>query len=271
MRQKSILAPFKLEGIGLHTGESTSIIVYPAPANHGIVFSNKSKYIPFIRKNMPTPELATSLQKGKISISTIEHLMACFYAFNINNLLIDVDGPEIPIMDGSSSEFFKKIAESGVIEYCEIQEPIHIKESIMVSDGGQYIEILPAKETTINFKIDFDHSLIGIQSYSFKFNSTNFVEEIMEARTFGFYDDFEKLKANGFAKGASLDNAIVLSDNGVMNAKGLRYHDEFVRHKILDLIGDLSVLGRPLVGKINAYKSGHKLNAELVKKIQELT
>ena len=271
MRQKTLLSSFKLDGIGLHTGEQTSIIVYPSAPNTGIIFSKNSNYIPFSSKYMPTPELASSLKKDNISISTFEHLMAIFYALNIDNLLIDVKGSEIPIMDGSSLEFYNKIAEVGVIEYCEIQEAIHIKEPLMVRDGNSYIEILPAKETTINFRIDFDHPFIQSQKYDFKFTSQNFINEIMRARTFGFYDDFETLKSNNLARGASLDNAIVLTDTGILNSDGLRYSDEFVRHKILDLVGDFSVLSRPIIGKINAYRSGHKLNALMVRKIQELT
>ena len=253
-----------IDGIGLHSGEHVDVTITPN-SNHGIRFSSNS--IP-VTKTVNSTELSTSIGTDN-KISTIEHFMSLLYALEIFNVDIDVVGGEMPILDGSSIEIYNKMLKQNfMVDVSDNPPPIIITQDLKVIEGDSYIKISPCKRTEINFIIDFGHPLIGKQEYNFVLTPETYINEIAPARTFGFYREYEYLKSMGYVKGGSLSNVIVLTDDGIMNVDGLRYPDEFVRHKILDLIGDFSLLERPFLGKIEAYKSGHTLNNEMVELIK---
>lgn len=269
IKDRTIKESFKLSGIGLHSGEMINMTVSPGFPELGIQFYRNGKLIPFISENVVNPILATTIRDNNVSISTVEHFLSVVYALNINNLIIEVDGPELPVLDGSALRFYEQIAKVGIYEFSTFQNTIYLHEEIHVEDEDSSITILPADDLLIRFDIDFDHPVIGKQRYILEMSESNYINNIAAARTFGFIKDVELMKSQGLALGGSLDNAIILTKHGVLNPEGLRYPDEFVRHKILDMIGDLSFLQQPLTGHILAKKSGHKLNNELVKKIQK--
>jgi len=269
MKRATVANKVTIEGIGLHSGESVSMVIHPAPVHSGITFFRHGEWISFISNNIHESKLATVLGTEPNTISTTEHFMSLVYALGITDLNIEVFGSELPILDGSAIKFYEKIMEVGLFLYDVDQEYILIKEDLMVRDGDAYIKIIPSPEAIIRFRINFDHPLIGDQNFELKFTSSSFVHHIASARTFGFMKDYERLKAAGYARGATLENIIVLDDEKILNESGLRFDYEFVRHKILDLVGDLSLLGRPFLGKIEANLSGHALNLEIVKKIQK--
>jgi len=253
-----------IDGIGLHSGKTVGVTLIPN-SNHGIRFFKNS--IP-VTKNVNSTELSTSIGTDN-KISTIEHFMSLLYALEMFNVDIDVVGNEMPILDGSSIEIYNKMLEQDFIVDCSNNPPpIVITQDLKVTKGNSYIKISPCERTEIDFIIDFDHPLIGEQKYNFVLTPETYINEIAPARTFGFYREYEYLKSIGYVKGGSLSNVVVLTDDGIMNVNGLRFPDEFVRHKILDLIGDFSLLERPFIGKIEAYKSGHTLNNEMVELIK---
>lgn len=244
----------------------------PAPADQGIVFVRTDlpdrPEIPARLENVHGSIQATSLAAGGASVGTVEHILAALAGSGVDNLTVEVGGPELPIMDGSAAPFLLMINAVGTRPLDKPRSCIRIKKPIRVSNGERTIEIRPSDKSEISCSIEFDHPLLQVQEMSVELTPSTFGREISRARTFGFLDDVEKMRRAGLALGGSLDNSIVLDRFKVLNAGGLRFEDEFVRHKILDMIGDLALLGKPVLGHIKAFKTGHNLNHRLVKEIQ---
>jgi UDP-3-O-[3-hydroxymyristoyl] N-acetylglucosamine deacetylase len=267
-RQRTLKHEIGCTGIGLHTGEKIRINIKPAPCGSGIHFvrTDLSGH-PMLKahfNNVLDTTLATSIGSNGCRVSTIEHLMAAFYGLGIDNAVVELDGPEVPIMDGSSAPFVFLLKSAGIKEQKEPKRFIVIKKAFKIDDGNRSICVYPSKELKITYTIDFQHPLLRNQEYELHFSGGDFVREISRARTFGFLRDVETLKANGLAKGGSLDNAVVIDDFRIINEDGLRFKDEFVRHKILDFIGDLSLLQSPIIGRFVIKKSGHFLNQQML-------
>jgi len=267
--QRTISKPVTCSGIGVHSAKKVNITIKPAPINHGIKF---------IRKDLPDcpsisatynmvvdTSLATVIGYNGFIVSTIEHLMSCFSGLSIDNALVEMDSYEIPIMDGSAGPFTSLIKSAGTIEQDGLKYFFVIKKPIKLSKDGRSIAIYPMNRFKISYIIDYDHPLIQKQSYSIELNEQTFEHEISCARTFGFLDEYEYLKRYGLSQGCSLENVIVIGKNKILNSDGLRFKDEFVRHKILDCIGDLSLVGMPILGHVVAKKSGHAFNHALLK------
>ncbi|NIA09077.1 MAG: UDP-3-O-acyl-N-acetylglucosamine deacetylase [Nitrospiraceae bacterium] len=258
-------------GIGLHTGEKVYLKVNPSPANTGIRFVRSDlsprQAIPARADYVVDTNFATTIGTKKGSISTVEHLMAALSGAGIDNALVEIDGPEVPAMDGSAAPFLSLFQEVGLKTQTETRRYIEFLEPMAVSKGDKSLVIEPCKNFKVSFKIEFDHPLIAKQKFSGKITPQTFERRISKARTFGFLKELDFLKKNGLARGGSLENAIVLGDTSIFNEGGLRFSDEFVCHKVLDLIGDLYLLGAPILGKVKAVKSGHALHHLLVQKI----
>ena len=271
MKQRTIGKRVELVGIGLHKGVPVKMILEPLEANSGIVFyrSDLGVTIPMSPQNIGNTMMATVLSKGGAKISTIEHLLSAIYAYGIDNLKISVDNEEIPIMDGSAIGYCMLLDEGGIKELNANKKIMAIKKPIEVQDGEKFVRIEPSERTVFDFKIKFNHPVIKEQGYKFIFSKQRYKEEIARARTFGFLQDVNKLRAQGLGLGGNLGNCIVLDENGILNKEGLRYKEEFVRHKILDAIGDMAILGMPLLGSYVSFAGSHKLNSLLTKKILE--
>ncbi len=269
--QRTLFNSISCTGIGLHSGEKVSMTIRPASPDTGIRF---------IRKDLPGRHLIKAHSDSVINttmctvignngnhVSTIEHLMGAFFGFGIDNALVEIDGPEVPIMDGSAAPFIYLLKSSGIKEQKKPKEFIVIKKTLNIREGNRSITIKPSKGLKISFTIDFHHPLISDQQFDFSFSGKEFIDEISRARTFGFLKDIEMLREAGLAKGGSLDNAIVIDDFRVLNEDGLRYPNEFVRHKILDFLGDIAVMGTPIIGHFIINKSGHSLNHAMLRKL----
>ncbi len=271
--QKTIDKTTTISGIGLHSGARIDMKLRPATENTGIIFhrldSERVIDIKACAENVVDTRLATVIGRDGVSVSTIEHFMAALAALGIDNLHIDINGPEVPVLDGSAAPFIREIQQAGVRTLHSSRKFIAIRKPLEIIEGEKRINIIPSRFFRISFDIAFDHPAISVQHYSMKFTTENFCKEVASARTFGFLHEVEYLKANGLARGGSLENAVVIDDNGVMNPEGLRFQNEFVRHKVLDSFGDFSLLGSPLLGHIRAFKAGHDLNAKMVRKIKE--
>jgi UDP-3-O-[3-hydroxymyristoyl] N-acetylglucosamine deacetylase len=269
--QQTINSPIRCCGIGLHTGQEVNLTMKPAEADSGIRFVRVdlpgNPVIEAKDSQVVDTRLATSLGLNGYRIYTVEHLLSALAGLGIDNADIELDSSEVPIMDGSAAQFTSLLAGAGFKAQENRKKFLRIKRPVTVQEGDKYIHLFPYNAFKISYTIEFDHPLLQNQSYTLVVRNKTFTEEISRARTFGFLKDVETLKQNGFAKGGSLDNAVVIDTSGVLNQEGLRYEDEFVRHKILDLIGDLSLVGRPLLGHIMAYKSGHTLNWALIRKL----
>ena len=270
--QKTIKNDFYLEGVGLHSGKNVRIHFVPRGEGDGIIFQRVDKQALPILTNIEAisdANFATIIGTNGTSISTTEHLLAAIVGLGIDNLLIEVDGPEIPIMDGSSLIFVEALIDAGIQplnsekSYVEISKPLSVKEE------DRWITLYPYDGLRVTFTIDYPHPLIGKQRLSLEINPENFRKEIAFARTFGFKKDLANFYAMGLAQGGTLKNAVVLDETHVINPEGLRARDEFVRHKILDLLGDIALLGNPLRGHIVAYKSGHALHHKMVHALME--
>jgi len=272
-KQRTLMNEVGCTGIGLHTGEKVKINLRPAPANSGIKFVRTDlKGHPEVEvrfDNVFDTTLATTIGTNGCKVSTIEHLMAAFFGLGIDNAVVELDGPEVPIMDGSAAPFVFLIKSGDVREQKSPKQFIVIKKPFKVDDGNRSVSIYPSKELKITYMIDFQHPLLRNQEYELTFSGRDFVREISTARTFGFMKDVETLKKNGFARGGSLDNAVVIDDFRIINEDGLRFDDEFVRHKILDFIGDISIVGSPIIGHFVVKKSGHFLNQHMLRKLME--
>jgi len=260
-----------ISGIGLHSGERINMTLRPAEAGTGVVFhrlvGTQTVTIPARSENVVDTRLATVLGRGEVRISTVEHLLATLSAYGIDNLHIDIDGPEVPVMDGSAAPFASLIETAGLRKLKKSRIYLAIRQPVTVSDGEKRVNIIPSRFFRMTYDIAFEHPCISLQQRSLKVTAETFRRELASARTFGFLHDVERLKAIGLARGGSLDNAIVIDDQRILNPEGLRFPDEFVRHKILDAIGDLSLIGYPLLGHVRAYKAGHDINHRLVEKI----
>ncbi|MBI5644429.1 MAG: UDP-3-O-acyl-N-acetylglucosamine deacetylase [Deltaproteobacteria bacterium] len=271
--QNTLRNKIEFSGIGLHTGHEINVKILPAKEDTGIVFIRKdvpsSPFIKAAAENVVATNYATTIGKRGVAVSTIEHLMAAFYGLGVDNAVVEIDGPEVPIMDGSASHFIDMIETSGLKQLESLKKYLVIKEPIKVADRDKYVIISPSEdnEFIVDYSIDFAHPFLTKQSFSGLFSGDVFRDGVGRARTFGFLRDLEMLRKNGLAKGGSLDNAIVISDTEILNEEGLRYPDEFVRHKVLDLMGDISLVGAPVIGQIKAHRSGHELNHRLVQEI----
>ena len=271
--QKTLKNSTTISGIGLHSGARINLRLRPATANTGIIFhrsdGGRTVDIKALAENVVDTRMATVLGHDGLNVSTVEHFMAALAACGIDNLHVDIDGPEVPILDGSAAPFIREFQQIGITTLNASRRFVAIRKPLEIIEGEKRISIIPSRFFRITFDIAFEHSAISVQQHSMKFTTENFCKEIAPARTFGFLEEVEHLKANGLARGGSLENAVVIDNLGVMNPEGLRFHDEFVRHKILDSFGDFSLLGAPLLGHIRAFKAGHDLNAKLVRKILE--
>jgi UDP-3-O-[3-hydroxymyristoyl] N-acetylglucosamine deacetylase len=269
--QRTLKKPVYFEGVGLHSGEKVNLTINPAPANYGINFKRIDLPAhPMIKAHfnrVVDTSLATVIGEdgdGCI-VSTIEHIMACLAGLSIDNVIIEIDSHETPIMDGSAALFTQKIKAAGVVSQDAPRMYFAIKKPIILERDGKSVKLYPATNFKITCTIEFDHPVIGNQTFSIDLSEKSFEEEIAQARTFGFLHEVEYMKFYGLAKGGTLENAVVIDENGVMNENGLRFADEFVRHKILDCIGDFSLLGMPIIGHVVLYKSGHLFNHEFLK------
>jgi UDP-3-O-[3-hydroxymyristoyl] N-acetylglucosamine deacetylase len=267
--QRTIKNEVSFEGIGLHTGKLARVTLKPAARDAGIVFirSDKPMVIKAYVGSVIDTAFATTIGHNGIKIRTIEHLMAALAGLGIDNVYIEVNGPEIPILDGSSTEFISIILRAGIAKQGKKRPYLRIKRPFAFEDGHSKIVAFPYKGCRITYRISFSHHGIGEQKISLDISEESFAREIAPARTFGFLKDIEYLRTNGLAKGGSLENAIILGENGILNSTGLRFPDEFVRHKVLDSIGDFSLLGFPIYGHIIASKSGHSSNVKFLKKL----
>ncbi len=267
MLQKTIKKTTSVKGVSLHSGKIATIELIPASVGTGIVFLCNGKQIKATWDNVVDTSMATTLGDGVLKIATVEHLLSAVAGLEISNLFVSVDGPEIPIMDGSAASFIYMIQEAGIRSQGVPRKTIRIKSKIDVKEDGRWAAFVPCNHKRITYAISFSHPKIGFQKLSLRVSRQKYVKEISRARTFGFLRDMEYLKAHNLALGGSLDNAIVLDDYRIMNEDGLRYPDEFVRHKMLDAVGDVSLAGVDVIGHYIAYKSGHTLNNRLLKKL----
>ena len=268
--QQTLTRPVQCSGLGLHSGRKVTLAIKPAPVNHGIRFVRIDiPHKPVISahfRNVIDTSLATTLGEDGVIVSTIEHLMAAFAGLHVDNALVEMDAYEAPIMDGSAGPFASMLKEAGIRAQSGKRFFFIVKEAIEIVDEDKKVGLYPSECPRVTCTIDFDHPLLRNQSYSISLDNGHFEKEISRARTFGFLHEVEYLKRNGFARGGSLENAVVIGKDRILNPEGLRYTNEFVRHKILDCVGDLSLLGMPIMGHIVAHKSGHALNHALLKK-----
>jgi len=269
MQQRTIKKPVEVVGIGLHKGEPIKLRLEPLSADAGIIFYREdlAMSIPLSPDSVIDTRMATVIGSEKGYISTIEHFLSAIYAYGIDNLRVVVDGNEMPIMDGSSISFCLLLDEAGVEELDVPKKIIRVKKAIEVQDGDKFVRLLPHDSATFDFRIKFDHPVIGEQSESFEFSTHNFVEEIARARTFGFAKDIQYLQSQNLALGATLQNAIGLDDHQVLNPEGLRFDNEFARHKILDAMGDMMVSGHNILAKYESFAGSHNLNYQLTSKL----
>ena len=269
MKQRTIKKTIEGVGIGLHKGEPIHFSLNPLDENSGIVFyrTDTRTYIEAKPENVVDTTMATVIGSNGNNISTIEHLLSAIYAFGIDNILIKIDASEAPVMDGSSASFCMMLNEIGL----QIQEAnkriMIINKEVQIKDGDKFVKLSPNVNQSYHFQINFNHPTIGFQEHKFDFSKQLYIDEISRARTFGFLKDVQMLRSRNLALGASLENAIVLDSNSIINNEGLRYNNEFVRHKILDAIGDLALLGMPYLGKYESFAGSHNLNHLLTKEI----
>ena len=273
IRQRTLKNVIKATGITLHGGERAEITLRPAPVNTGIIFRrvdlNPIVDIPARAENVGDTTLSTTIMKGNVRVATVEHLLSAFAGLGIDNAYVDVTASEIPIMDGSAGPFVFLIQSAGIEEQSAPKRFIRIKRKLKITDGDKWACFEPFNGFKVNFTIDFDHPLFksDTKTATLDFSSLSYVKEVSRARTFGFMAEFEKLRTLNLARGASLDNAIAIDDFRVLNEDGLRYENEFVKHKILDAVGDLYLLGSSLVGAFSGYKSGHALNNKILREL----
>ncbi len=271
IKQRTLKNTIKATGIGLHTGEKIYLTLRPAPTDTGIIFRrvdlDEPVEIPARPENVGSTTLSTTLEKDGVRISTVEHLLSAFAGLGIDNVYVELSASEVPIMDGSAGPFVFLIQSAGIDEQNAPKRFIRIKRSVVVEEEDKWVRFDPFDGFKVSFTIDFNHPAIRSrnQQVVMDFSTTSFVKEVSRARTFGFMSELEHLQANNLALGGSPDNAIVLDDYRILNEDGLRYEDEFVKHKILDAIGDLYLMGHSLIGAYSAYKSGHALNNRLLR------
>ncbi len=275
IKQRTIHNSISATGVGLHSGEHVFMRLLPAPPNNGIVFRridvDPVVSIPAMAKNVTNTMMSTTLGKDGCTVSTVEHLISALAGMGIDNIYVDLDHSEIPIMDGSAWPFIFLIQSAGIREQNANKKFMCITKTISVQQDDKYASFCPSNRLEISFTINFDHPAFTeeVLSVDINFSTISFVKEICRARTFGFLKDVDKLKRQGLAKGGSIDNSIVLDTTKIVNKEIMRYKNEFVKHKILDAVGDLYLLGGTVIGKYQAYKSGHALNNNLLLKLME--
>lgn len=277
IQQRTLKNVIRATGVGLHTGKKIYLTLRPAPVDSGVIFRRVDLDPPLEIKaspeNVGDTSLSTTLVSEGVRISTVEHLLSAMAGLGIDNAYVDVSAPEVPIMDGSAGPFIFLVQSSGIVEQNAAKRFIRITRSVKVKEGDKWARFDPFDGFKVGFMIDFDHPVFkaGPQKAELDFSTTSFVKEISRSRTFGFMRDFEALRSRNLALGGSLDNSIAVDDHRILNEDGLRYEDEFVKHKILDAIGDLYLLGHSLIGAFSGYKSGHALNNKLLRKLVEDT
>jgi UDP-3-O-[3-hydroxymyristoyl] N-acetylglucosamine deacetylase len=266
--QQTLKDKLEFSGVGLHSGKTITMTIRPAEAETGIVFHRVDLSPPVsieaIAANVVNTRLSTTIGKEGAAVSTIEHLMAALYGCGIDNAHIDIDGQEVPIMDGSAAPFVTALQDAGTKILSRPRKYLVVKKAVTIVDGDKKITISPSSYFRISFDMRFNHPVVSNQFKSMKFEEDTFGTEYASARTFGFLAEVETLKANGLARGGSLENAVVIGDEGILNEEGLRFEDEFVRHKILDSTGDFYLAGYRILGHVKAFKSGHDLNHKAV-------
>ena len=269
--QRTLKKEIFCSSIGLHTGRKVNMKIKPAPADNGIIFVRKdlpdAKPIAADFKMVCDTTLATTIGYEGVTVSTVEHLMSAFSGMGLDNAVVEIDSFEVPIMDGSSRPFVNMLKQVGTRPQGKFKKMLVIKKPVSIKEGEGSAMLLPSDEFKITYDIDFAHRVIGRQSYSFIFSDKNYEDSICSARTFGFLKEVEFLQARGLGLGGSLDNAIILDDEKIINKEGLRMPDEFIKHKILDAMGDLFLLGMPIIGHFVAHKSGHRLNNLLLREL----
>jgi UDP-3-O-[3-hydroxymyristoyl] N-acetylglucosamine deacetylase len=269
LKQRTLKTLIKTTGVGLHTGARVELTLRPAPADTGIVFHRvdlpQAVALPADARNVGDTRLSSSLEKDGAKVSTVEHLMSALAGLGIDNLHVDVAGPELPIMDGSAGPFVFLLQSAGIVEQAAPKRYLRIKAPVEVKHGDKWARFDPHHGFVLDFTIDFPHPVFGSESRRvvIDFAEHSYTKEVSRARTFAFMQDVENMRAAGLALGGSLQNAIVLDETRILNSEGLRYDNEFAKHKVLDAIGDLYLLGHPLIGKYTAFKSGHALNNAL--------
>lgn len=274
INQRTLKNKVIFSGIGIHNGKAVTMSVEPAEINTGIVFERldiKNKnIIEASIKNIDNSSLCSKItNKFGISVSTIEHLMAALHGLCIDNAKIKINSPELPAMDGSSDEYTKRLIKSGTIEQDVGKKYLKLLKKVSVYDNNRYISITPAEELSINIEINYPNTIIGNDKFIYKHSTFNFINEISRARTFALAEDINKMRTLGLALGGTLNNAVVVDKYNILNESGLRFDNEFIKHKILDCIGDFYLIGMPILGKIECYAPGHKLNHKFIKKILE--
>jgi len=273
LRQRSLKTKIRATGIGLHSGQKVYMTLRPAPVNTGIVFRRVDLEspvdLPASSELVGDTMLGTTLEKDGVKIATIEHLMAAFAGLGVDNAFVDLSAAEVPIMDGSAGPFVFLIQSAGIEEQNAPKRMLRIKETVRVEEGDKWAQFEPHDGYQLNFTIDFDHPVFKKlpRTATIDFSSAAFLREISRARTFGFMSDIEVLRERNLTLGGTMDNAIVMDDYRILNEDGLRYHDEFVKHKILDALGDLYLCGHALIGKFTGYKAGHAMNVALVREL----
>ncbi|MCD6223559.1 MAG: UDP-3-O-acyl-N-acetylglucosamine deacetylase [Deltaproteobacteria bacterium] len=272
-KQQTIRHEVEITGIGLHCGKKVNMRLKPAEENSGIQFLRTdiphTEPIKLKPSNVINTKLSTTIGENGVIVKTVEHLVATLWAFKIDNVLIEINNEEVPIMDGSASSFIYVIKNAGIIKQTKPKPTLILKKAIYIKENGKFVAMVPDRSFKINYAIKFDHPIIGRQKMNININEKTFTNEIGGARTFGFLKDVEYLQSHNLALGGSLDNAIVVNEYKILNEDGLRYKDEFVRHKILDAIGDISPLWYDIRGRFIAYRSGHTLNHKIIKKLIE--
>lgn len=269
-KQRTLKTIIRATGIGVHTGQKVYLTLRPAPPNTGIVFVradlSPAVEIPARPEYIGDTSLCTCLVKGDVRIATVEHLLSALAGLGIDNLYVEVTAPEVPIMDGSAAPFVFLIQSAGIEEQNAPKKFLRIKKKVKIKHQDKWVSIEPHNGFSVNFRIEFDHPVIqeGAQEVTLDFSSTSYVKEVARARTFGFLSDYEYIRKQNLALGASLDNALVLDEYKILNPDGLRYQDEFVKHKALDVIGDLYLMGHSIIGAFKGYKSGHMMNSRLL-------
>ncbi len=273
IKQRTLKNIIRAMGVGLHTGEKVFLTLKPAPVNSGIVFRrvdlNPVVEITASTDNVGDTTLSTTLVKNGVRVSTVEHLLSALAGLGIDNVVVEVSAAEVPIMDGSAGPFVFLLQSAGIKEQDAPKRFLRIKRKVMISEGDKWVSLEPFNGFKVSFTLDYDHPVLknSIQEATLDFSTNSYVKEISRARTFGFLSEYEWLRANNLALGGSLDNAVVLDDYRVVNEDGLRYEDELVKHKILDAVGDLYLLGTGLIGAFRGFKSGHTLNNRLLQKL----
>jgi UDP-3-O-[3-hydroxymyristoyl] N-acetylglucosamine deacetylase len=270
-QQQTIARPMTCTGVGLHTGEPVTLTLRPAAPGTGIIFLRRGTGTPVAlsasAKNLTATELCTGISADGFSVKTVEHLLAALTGLGIDNVYAELTGMEVPAMDGSAGPFVRLIQAAGIAPQDRRQPYLKILQPIEIEENGRRVAIEPAASARITYSIHYDHPLVGRQTYEFDWTPAAFEREIADARTFGFLNEVEALWSRGLGKGGSLDNTIVIGERDIVNDSGLRWRDEFVRHKVLDLVGDLALLGIPVIGHLVADRAGHALHTKLVARI----